>query len=263
MQPAAVILPLAGLLLLTLAAPGAAHGQERRLVREVNVDAEDKDLAELMGELARATGKTILVAEHVSERVSVRLFAVSWRDAVEVIARLTRCTVKELPGDVLLLTQPQRVSVQLEGASVRTALLLLARYAKASIVLSPRVQGTISLSLRDVDWHKALHAVANAAGGYQVLRDGDLITVGGAGGERLETTETPIREGRFLAREGDAIRVALDAEHALRCLLPEDQRLRERLLAAIAALRPGDRIVFSATGSGDALTLANLVARGR
>lgn len=253
----------AALLTVLLLLPLTSSAQDR-IVHRVNVDATDQDLSELMRQIGRKTGHNILVAEHVEERVTIRLYDISWRDAVEVIARMAGCKLRQLPGGVLLLTQPQKVHIQLEHANVRTALLLLASYARKSIVIGSDVEGTISLDLRDVDWTRALHAVASSAGDYAVITEDDLVTVGGAGERARDPDAEPVLSGRFLAREGEQVRVVLESGDEIRCALPEAGRLRRRLVDALARLRAGDRIVFSYQGSvADGLVLTNLVAHAR
>lgn len=63
----------------------------------ISLDLEDADLAAAMRVLSRAVGHTILVDPAVHERVTLSLENVAWRDAVEVIARLTKCEITEIP----------------------------------------------------------------------------------------------------------------------------------------------------------------------
>lgn len=69
----------------------------------INVDLEQVELSEVMEQIGRRVGVTILVDAKVQERVTVTLRDIGWRDAVDVIAKMTRTEVEERPGDVLVL----------------------------------------------------------------------------------------------------------------------------------------------------------------
>jgi type II secretory pathway component GspD/PulD (secretin) len=66
--------------------------------RRIHIDVEDMDLAEVMERIGRMAGQNILVDPHVHERVTICLRDVHWRDAVDIIARMTRCEVEVRPG---------------------------------------------------------------------------------------------------------------------------------------------------------------------
>lgn len=155
----------------SLAVLGVARADEppRRLKQQISIDAQDMDLAELLARIGRRTGKTILLDPEVSAKVSLTLRDVSWRIALDLIAERTRCKIRR-QGEVWLLYRPaDLIDIELYDANVRTVLLLLARYADKSIVIGPKVQGTITLSLRGVSAVRALSAVARTAGDFLVL----------------------------------------------------------------------------------------------
>ena len=133
---------------LSLEALGIARGDEepRRVTRQISIDAEEMDLAELLARISKQTGKTILLDPDVSATVSLTLRDVSWRIALDLIAERTRCKIRR-HGETLLLYRPaDLIDIELYDANVRTVLLLLARYADKSIVIGPKVQGTITLT---------------------------------------------------------------------------------------------------------------------
>jgi type II secretory pathway component HofQ len=53
------------------------------------------ELAEVMELIGRQAGTNILVDPKVRERVTISLRDVPWREAVDLIARMTRCDVEE------------------------------------------------------------------------------------------------------------------------------------------------------------------------
>ena len=144
----------------------------------INVDVEDADLADVMEQIGRQVGRNILVDPSVQERVSTSLHDIEWREAVEVIARMTRCEVEERPGGILILTQPPKVTIQFTDANVRTVLQLLAAYSGKNIIISPEVEGAVTLDLKEVHWLRALYAIVNTVGDFAVVADEeDLLRV--------------------------------------------------------------------------------------
>ena len=140
--------------------PSQYLGTERRLqTMRINVDVEGVDLADVMEQIGQKVGRNILVDPNVQETVTVSLREIPWREAVDVIAKMTRCEVEERPGDILLLTQPPKVTIQFTDANVRTVLQLLAAYSGKNIIISPQVTGDVTLDLKEVHWLRALHAI--------------------------------------------------------------------------------------------------------
>ena len=83
--------------------------------RRIDLEADGEDLADVLERLGQRVGKTIVVDPNVEEVVRVSLRGIPWREAVEVIARMTRCEVQRRGTkdgeEVLFLTQVWRVWV--------------------------------------------------------------------------------------------------------------------------------------------------------
>lgn len=170
---------------------------ERRVQSmRINVDVEGVDLADVMEQIGRQVGRNILVDPNVQETVRVSLRDIPWREAVDVIARMTRCEVEERPGGILLLTQPPKVTIQFTDANVRTVLQLLAAYSGKNIIISPDVHGNVTLDLKEVHWLRALHAIVRTVGDYEVVEETeDLLRVVSRSSieQQLETLVFPLR----------------------------------------------------------------------
>jgi type IV pilus assembly protein PilQ len=164
--------------------------------QRINVDVENVDLADVMERIGRQVGRNILVDPTVQETVTVSLRDIPWREAVDVIARMTRCEVEERPGGILVLTQPPKVTIQFTDANVRTVLQLLAAYSGKNIIISPRVTGTVTLDLKEVHWLRALHAIVKTVGDYEVVEETeDLLRVVSRDSieQQLETVVFPLK----------------------------------------------------------------------
>jgi len=115
----------------------------------IEVDVEDMDLAEVMEQIAAKSGARIEVDPNVSECVSVSLRQIPWREAVEVIAKMTRTEVHELREGGLLIYQPGDLHISYCNASARTVAQLLAAYSGKSLVLAPgALSGETTVEIR-------------------------------------------------------------------------------------------------------------------
>jgi type IV pilus assembly protein PilQ len=148
-----------------------------QLKREIDVSVEEADLRDVMDEIGRRVGRNIIVEPEIHEKVTISLRKIPWRDAVDVIAKMTKCEV-ETRGSILVLTQPPKVTIQFTDANVRTVLQLLAAYSGKNIIISPEVHGDVTLDLHEVHWLKALHAIVKTVGDYEVVEEtADLLRV--------------------------------------------------------------------------------------
>jgi hypothetical protein len=165
----------------SLPGPALAQGRSSRVSIDV-VDAEVREVAESIG---RAAGQVIVVDPRVgAHTITVRLSDIEWRHALAIVAEMTDCELELRPNGVAALVRPPRITLSARDANVRTIIMMLARYADVNIVISPEVQGTITLDLRDVDPLAALRAVVRTAGDYALVGDSPSVEArgGGAGG---------------------------------------------------------------------------------
>ncbi len=174
----------------------AVDGQGPRSSIRINVDVERVPLNDVMEQIGRQVGRNILVDPNVQEVVTVALRDIPWTEAVDVIARMTRCEKEDRHG-VIVLTQPPKVSIQFTDANVRTVLQLLAAYSGKNIIISQDVRGTITLDLKDVHWLRALHAIVRTVGEFEVVEEEgqDLLRVVSRTSieQQLETVVIPLR----------------------------------------------------------------------
>lgn len=242
----------------------------RRLRSEISIDVKNQDLGELMDRISRETGKTILVDPTVKARVTIKLRSVSWRVAMQVIARRTKCTIRALSGQVYLLSRPPRISVQFREANLRTALVLLAKYADKSIVLGPEVKGKVTLTLRDVSVLRAMRAMA-VTHGFLVLGGSarsKLVTVGKRGGgaptKPLEADlERKTFTGRFVSLEKNRLTLKLKKGTRVTLRLSETAAARKAQRKTLQGLKTGDRLIVTYAREGKRLVATNVIAEAR
>lgn len=129
----------------------------------ITIDLENEDLATVMNDISAATGRNVIVAPSVHETVAVSLRRIPADQAVDVIAKMTRCEIETLPGGVRLLVQPPKVSIQFKGGNVRTILQLLSSYSGKNVLVGPNVSGHVQMNFMEVNWKRALSTIVKSA----------------------------------------------------------------------------------------------------
>lgn len=140
---------------------------------KIDIDVVDKDLREVVSEIGRRVGQNIRVSPGIEETITLELRDLNWVYVLSIIAKTCRCKISREEGGVIVLTQPEKVTIEFSDANVRTVLVLLAAYTGKNIVLDPEIRGSVSLSLKDVHWEKAIQAVCAAHGDFVVFEDSD------------------------------------------------------------------------------------------
>ena len=93
-----------------------------------------------------------------------------------------------------------RMSLDVQGAEIRTVLRSVAEYSGRNIVVGKEVKGTVSLQLQDVPWRDALNAVCRTQG-LDVIEEGSILRVDTA--EKLQN-EILARQSNESQREAVA-----------------------------------------------------------
>jgi len=91
----------------------------------ISIDVTDAPMAEVMATIAKQVGAKIVVAEDVEARVTERFRDISWRLAVDLIAKTYRCEVQEREGVIHL----RRLATNANDLGVRITRRLTAKPA--------------------------------------------------------------------------------------------------------------------------------------
>jgi hypothetical protein len=235
-----------------------ATSSVRSAAERIDVDFEGQDLADAMEAIGRRVGVNILVQPDVRETIRVSLRDIPWREAVDVIARMTRCEVEERAGGILVLSRCALLSIQFGPASSRTILQLVAAYCGEELRVEPWLElPPLSVDLPDGFGSRleALLVVARCLD-VHVVRQGGLLVVTDrpSAGDPLEPP--PARE--LAPRTG---RLTVHARGAA-----VDQLLRlvaaENGLATAAVGAEAARVDLDADGPPDVVLEALLRAAG-
>ena len=146
-------------LLLSFAVAATASAQG---VKRIDVDVDESRLTDVMSRISQKSGVPIVVDRSVGEEtVSVSLAEIPWREAVDVIAKMTRCEVAEDDG-VLRVTRLSRITLSLD-APAAVVLATLAAKTGVSVVYPSRLTERVVVDFRATPIATALETVAAAA----------------------------------------------------------------------------------------------------
>ena len=112
----ALVLPLFG---------GAVLAQVPSVDARVTLNIADKSLEEIVKSLRDRSGSNIVIIDAVDKpkistaKVSIEVFDVGWRDALELVAEKAGCVVEDRPGGVLAVTKPPEVTIEFQDQDVR------------------------------------------------------------------------------------------------------------------------------------------------
>jgi len=101
-------------------------------------------------------------------------------------------------GTVSVTGVDEKVSIDVQGAEIRTVLRSLQEYSGRNIVADQEVTGTVSVKLEDVPWREALQAILRAHK-LDYVEEGGIIRVGIA--EQLRTEQLARQEAERKADE--------------------------------------------------------------
>ncbi|MBK8976490.1 MAG: hypothetical protein IPM29_11285 [Planctomycetes bacterium] len=137
----------------------------------------DRLLKDVVESIQLQSGVNIVIDGAIDERVTIDLKDVDWRQALDLVAEAAGCVVVELGPNVLKVEKPPRVFFAFENADVQNVIDTIAKISGANIVVSPQVQGSITLRLRDIPWRDALEATAKTLGYVVVEEERGILRV--------------------------------------------------------------------------------------
>ncbi len=181
-------------------------------------DVRDQSIDRVLDYVRRAagTGVVIMVApEAMNERVTMKAPHMTWRSALDEIARYTGCTIEEYP-DMLRVEKPPRVTFSFEQAEISKVIRTIAAISGANIVADPEdVKGLVTVNLIDVPWKRALTSIVGTKGYQLVEEPGGIIRVVSRGKLELEL-ETRIYQLKYLRPPPDYSPKMASSEYAER-----------------------------------------------
>lgn len=130
-----------------------------RAQRKIDIEVLDMDLNEAVQLIADKVNCNILVEPGINEKITIKLREIPWKQALNLIAKMTGCEIEEPSPNVLMLTQPPKVTIQFNQANVKTVLQLLAAYSGKNIIIDENVVGKVTTDFKETRWDIALEAL--------------------------------------------------------------------------------------------------------
>lgn len=228
----ALALGLVGGLILGAAAP--VRAAEEAAATEAQEDGDQKitlsyrrvPLVRVLDRLSRAAGGINIKVQvedddelKEAERavVTLELNQVSWRTALEVLARKYRYVINNSMEEqgVILLERPPRVTMNVQAAPIENVIKLIAADAHANIIIGPEVQGTVTFAIHDVPWKEALDSILKTHGFIKVEDKSGVIRI--TTPEKVQQQlEVRVFVLRYVAPAGVSYRAKVESDYVER-----------------------------------------------
>jgi type II secretory pathway component GspD/PulD (secretin) len=144
----------------------------------VTFDVQEAVFGQVVAErIQPRTRANIFVSPEAADlRVTLRVVDLHWTQALDALAEKVNANIVRRSTNLLRIERPEPVTFSFTDEDIRTVITTIAGYAEADVILSPKVTGTITLSLSDTPWREALEQVARTLGfavveeNYGILR---------------------------------------------------------------------------------------------
>jgi type IV pilus assembly protein PilQ len=188
---------------------GTASAQVPSLDARMTLNVAEKPLDELVRGVRERTGANIVIVDpqDADKRISnspitIELFDVHWRDALELFAEKAGGVVEERAGGVLVIARPYPVSIDAQDRDIREVITTIAKASGASIALGKEVSGNVTVSFNNVPWRIALESTAKSLGFVVVEEQRGVLRV--VSPETLkDQLETRTYQLRYLRPKGN------------------------------------------------------------
>ncbi|NJN14215.1 MAG: hypothetical protein HC813_00685, partial [Planctomycetes bacterium] len=78
---------------------------------------------------------------------------------------------------LIKVARPERVTISFENEDVKKVINVLATYSGANIVVSPAVQGNVTVTLKNIPWRDALEQIVKTLGYAVVEEDRGILRI--------------------------------------------------------------------------------------
>ncbi|MEE2887593.1 MAG: hypothetical protein VX951_09190 [Planctomycetota bacterium] len=138
---------------------------------------KDRSLQDVVESIRRKVGVNIILQDDIEETVTIELMEVEWRTALDLVAEKAGCVVVEKGRHLLTVEKPPRVYFAFDNTPIQQVIDTIAKLSGANIVISPEVQGSITLRLRNIPWRDALEAACKTLGYAVIEEDRGILRV--------------------------------------------------------------------------------------
>jgi type IV pilus assembly protein PilQ len=182
----------------------------------VNIEVTERRLGDVLQYLERVGGWNLVpVNENINELlVTVRLTNMFWRDALDVIATKYKLILREeAKAQVIYVEQPPLIEMNFRDTDIKEVINAIAKMGDASVVIGPGVQGTITMSIKQVPWREALDIVLKTLG-YVLVEEKHGVLRVATPEELKQQMETRVFRLSYLTPEGARYTAKIETDYA-------------------------------------------------
>ncbi|MFC1671753.1 secretin and TonB N-terminal domain-containing protein [Planctomycetota bacterium] len=183
----------------------------------ISLNFERISLATVLEKIATEVGINILMlpgkgedlaAQKLPGRdvINVQIKDVHWRKALELVVRIAGCKV-EAVADNVYVVKSLDIVVKAADRSVRDVIKDISDQSGINVVVSQKVQGTVTVSLDGVPWAEALDAIVTSLGLTWRQHGENTIIVSG----ETRKLETDVAFYNVSYLDGDKVAIAMKA----------------------------------------------------
>jgi type II secretory pathway component GspD/PulD (secretin) len=145
----------------------------------VTLDVQDAPFLQVVTErIQPRTRVNIYVTPEAGEqRVTLRVVDLHWVQALQALTERIGGSLVKKASNLLRVERPQPVTMSFTDEDVRKVISSIASFGGASVIVSEKVKGTVTLTLNDTPWRAALEQVVRTVGFALVEEDYGLLKV--------------------------------------------------------------------------------------
>ena len=231
-------------LLAALAAPvwGQSQPTEANMAQldigdgRVTFDVRGRTLAEVVERIRDKTKVNIFLSkEAAAATVTIKIQELHWLNALQEVAEKAECILERVSPIVIKVYKPERVTFSFENEDVKKVVSVIATYSGANIVVSPQVQGTITVNLKNIPWRDALEQIVKTLGYAVVEEDRDILRIVPRA-DLQQQLETRVIRLKYI-RPPSPYRAYISSEYTKEKIDPYDSKVPEKDFPVLEALQ--------------------------
>ncbi len=143
----------------------------------VRFDVRNRALTDVVDLIRNKTKVNIVLSKEAAAATVTLKVDLHWLMALELAAEKGECILERVSPVLIKVARPERVTIQFESEDVKKVIGVLATYSGANIVVSPAVQGNVTVTLKNIPWRDALEQIVKTLGYAVVEEDRGILRI--------------------------------------------------------------------------------------
>ena len=267
---------IAAALLVATSAPVLAQGNptEANMAQldisdgRVRFDVRGRALRDVVDLIRNKTHVDIVIDKDAEEvPITLKVTNQHWLTALDLVAERGECILVRRSPTLIYVSRPERVTFSFENEDVKKVISVIATYSGANIVVSPAVNGAVTVNLKNIPWRDALEQIVKTLGYAVVEEDRGILRIIPIA-DLKQQLETRVLRLRYI-RPPSPYRAYLKSEHAKEKIVAPNSSKPEEDFPILDALKTAveleggtieyDRVTNSIIARGTKPALDNLI----